>query len=207
MFLCVDPWVCVSRHGQTGMRHVTHGNESRHTWKWVTSHMITSHVTHRNESCHTQEWVRYEGVRYEWVTYEWVTLPIVVKRRIRPHSRSNAGMSHGTHRNESCHTQEWVTYEGVRYEWVTYEWVTLPIVVKRPIRPHSRSNAGMSHGTHQTESCHTHEWVTWHITTSQITHRNDSGRNESRYLSSTSSCPSYTESRTQSRTQKWVSHT
>jgi len=32
--------------------HVTHRNESCHTYKRVMSHIETSHVTHRNESCH-----------------------------------------------------------------------------------------------------------------------------------------------------------
>jgi len=33
--------------------HVTHMNESRHTYEWVMSHIWMSHVTHMNESCHT----------------------------------------------------------------------------------------------------------------------------------------------------------
>jgi len=43
-------------------------------------------------------------------------------------------MSHTTHRNESCHTYEWV---------ISYIWG--------------------SHGTHMNESCHTNEWVMSHI--------------------------------------------
>jgi len=39
------------------MSHVTHGNESCHTYEWVMSHIWMSHVTHMNESCHTYEWV------------------------------------------------------------------------------------------------------------------------------------------------------
>jgi len=37
------------------MSHVTHMNESCHTYEWVMSHVWTSHVTHMNESCHTFE--------------------------------------------------------------------------------------------------------------------------------------------------------
>ena len=63
--------------------HVTHMNESYHTYEWVMSqamsHMWMSHVTHMNES---------------WRTYEWVM--------------SHIWMSHVTHMNESCHTYEWV---------------------------------------------------------------------------------------------------
>jgi len=35
------------------MSHVTHMNESCHTYEWVMSHIWMSHVTHMNESCHT----------------------------------------------------------------------------------------------------------------------------------------------------------
>jgi len=34
------------------MSHVTHGNESCHTWKWSMAHVGMSHVTCRNSSCH-----------------------------------------------------------------------------------------------------------------------------------------------------------
>jgi len=34
------------------MSHVTHENESCHTYEWVMSHMLMSHVTHMNESRH-----------------------------------------------------------------------------------------------------------------------------------------------------------
>ena len=39
------------------MCHVTHMNESCHTYEWVMSHIWVSHVTHMNVSCHTYEWV------------------------------------------------------------------------------------------------------------------------------------------------------
>jgi len=39
------------------MSHVTHTNESHHTYKWVMSHIQMSHVTHTNESRHTYKWV------------------------------------------------------------------------------------------------------------------------------------------------------
>jgi len=39
------------------MSHVTHMNDSCHTYERVMSHIWTSHVTHMNESCHTYEWV------------------------------------------------------------------------------------------------------------------------------------------------------
>jgi len=39
------------------MSHVTHINESCHTYQWVMSHISMSHVTRMNESCHTYQWV------------------------------------------------------------------------------------------------------------------------------------------------------
>ena len=61
------------------MSHVSHVNESCHTYDWVMSHIWMGHVTHMNESCHTYEWV---------MAHIW--------------------MSHVSHMNESCHTYEWV---------------------------------------------------------------------------------------------------
>jgi len=59
------------------MRHVTRMNESCRTYEWDMSHIWTSHVAHMNESCHTYE-------------------------RVMSHIR----MSHVTHMNESS----WHTY-------------------------------------------------------------------------------------------------
>jgi len=91
-----------------GMSHVTHMNESCHTYEWllihnnenchtyksVMSHMWMSHVTHINGSCHTYEWV----MSYEWLrsghTYKWAI--------------AHMWMSHVPHMDESCHTYEWV---------------------------------------------------------------------------------------------------
>ena len=64
---------------QLWMSHVTHMNESCHTYQWVMSQLWMSHVTHTNESCHTYRWVM-----------------------------SQLWMSHVTHTNESCHTYRWV---------------------------------------------------------------------------------------------------
>jgi len=61
------------------MSHVTHMNESCHTYEWVISHTWMSHVTHMNKSCHTYKWV---------MSHIWI--------------------SHVTHMNQSRHTYEWV---------------------------------------------------------------------------------------------------
>jgi len=61
------------------MSHVTHINESCHTYKWVMAHIYMSHVTRMTESCHI-----YESV----MSYIWI--------------------SHVTHTNESCYWYKWV---------------------------------------------------------------------------------------------------
>ena len=49
--------VCACAHlmETSWMSHVSHMNESCHTYEWVMSHIWMSHVTHMNESCHTYE--------------------------------------------------------------------------------------------------------------------------------------------------------
>jgi len=60
---------------QIWMRHVTHVNESCHTYEWVMSHIWISHVTHMNESFHTctqnrrvisQIWMSHVTNMHEW---------------------------------------------------------------------------------------------------------------------------------------------
>jgi len=46
------------------MSHVTHTNESCHTYEWVMLHIWMSHGTHMNVSCHAYKYVAY--------THEWV---------------------------------------------------------------------------------------------------------------------------------------
>ena len=65
------------------------------------------------------------------ITYEWVM--------------SHIGMSHVTHKNESCHTHKWVM-----------------------------SHILMSHVTHTHPSGQTFEWVTSHVWMSHVTHVNES---------------------------------
>jgi len=69
------------------MRHVTHMNESCHTYVWIVSHIwmnhVTyiwmNHVTHINESSHTREWIMSciwmslgPDMNEPCLTYEWV---------------------------------------------------------------------------------------------------------------------------------------
>jgi len=53
------------------MSHVTHMNESCHTYKSVMSHIWMSHVTHMNESWHTYGWV-ISHMNESCHTYEWI---------------------------------------------------------------------------------------------------------------------------------------
>jgi len=91
------------------MSHVTHMNESSHTYERVMSHIWMNHVTHNDESCHTYDhvmshiWMSHvthmdeSCPTYEWVTchtHEWVM--------------SHLCMSLVPHVDESCHTYEWV---------------------------------------------------------------------------------------------------
>jgi len=160
-----------------GMSHVTHTNESRHIFEWVTSH-IQINVTHPqmlrfcshwNESRHTYERVMWVTahlhnwyVQYDsfmsatwctWLVYI-VTWPICVS-----HSRM---FRFCPHRNESHHTYKRVTWvkcqcacavtHNIRwyYEFSFTLWVA----------SHLHTSRVVSHGILTRESCHTYMWVT-----------------------------------------------
>jgi len=74
------------------MSHVTHVNESCHTYRWVMSHMSMSHVTHVNESRHAREWV---------VSVMW--------------------MGRVTYVNESCLTSQQIGHARARATWLIHE--------------------------------------------------------------------------------------
>ena len=74
-------------HSCVWVSHVTHMNESCHTYEWVMSHIWMSpvivmndishiwmsHVSHMNESCHTYEW-HYSHKQSHCILYIWMTL-------------------------------------------------------------------------------------------------------------------------------------
>ena len=81
------------------MSHVTHLNESCHTYEWVMSQIWMSHGTHMNELCHLYEWVllhiwmsHVTRIHESCYTYTWII--------------SHTWMIHVTYTNESCHTYE-----------------------------------------------------------------------------------------------------
>jgi len=161
------------------MSHVTHMNESCHTYEWVMSHIWMGHVTHTNESCHTES----------CHTYEWVMSHIgmsrVTHRNESCHTykrvMSHIGMSHVTQRNESASFLGVTSHERVpTYEYVehiyTYKSIRLYSceTLSRRTREWVKSHIWMSHVTHTNESCHiyeschTYEWVMSHIWKSHI---------------------------------------
>jgi len=134
------------------MSHVTHMNESCHTYEWVMSRIWMSHVTHMNES---------------WHTYEW----------IMPH----IWMSHVADVNESSHIwMRDVTYGYSRFQsWCsrllrcviesrhTHEWVMshawkchvthMNVSFRTPPNEARRTTTRVSHVTHMNESGHS--WI------------------------------------------------
>jgi len=180
------------------MSHVTHMNESRHTYEWVISHIWVSHVTHMNESCHTYEMSHVTHMNESCHTYEWVM--------------SHIWMSHVTHMDESCHTHKWVmshrtsecsstTTDTVCQSQLTTQrsgsstktlrrcntrvcaWHDQYIYVTWRLwhmwHDPCKSHIWMSHVTNMHEIWHTYEWVMRHdprkahIWMSHVTHMNE----------------------------------
>jgi len=108
------------------MTHVTHTDESCHTYEWVMSQVWIGHVTHTNESCLTYEWVM-SHVRMSHVTRTNEMLPSAWS--VGPYLRVESDMTHDANTDKSCHTYEWVMSH-VRMSHVThtneschtYEW-------------------------------------------------------------------------------------
>jgi len=91
---------CRTRTNHRWMSHVTHMNESCHTYQWVVSHIWMSRVTMINESCHIQKShvIHINESRPMSHTHRWPP---------RAHNEwvmSHTWTSHVTHMNESCHT-------------------------------------------------------------------------------------------------------
>jgi len=139
----------ISRRGTShiSMSHVTHTNESCHTYKWVMTNI------HTNESWHIYEWVMSH--------IEWVMSRSTARVSISSRGTSRMQMSHVTHTNESWHIYEWVMSHN-------------DCVMSRSTAQHSISRRGtahisMSHVTNTNESCHTYKWVMTHIWMSHVT--------------------------------------
>ena len=178
--MCVWVFICVTwlihmtaTSDVLHQSHVTHRNESCHTYEWVMSHMEMSHVTHMNELCHTYEYMRCSSHMNEpltsdisfisvtwlihmWWSHLWMSHLNQMEQSTRQHIVGHMNDSPHAYR-ASCYT-----HESVRHVWmshVTHEYVELYIGV-----------------THMNESrhtwmCHvTHEWVTSHMNVSSCTY-------------------------------------
>ena len=156
------------------MSHVTHMNESCHTYEIVnieiklqecsihtTPHAAwrswMSHVTHMNESCHTYECVMSH-------VYEWVMSHIWMSRITRMNESyhtygwvmSHIWMSHVRHTNESYHTYELVTL----HVWSSQRRDETPGISQ--ITPREARVSWMTQATDMDVSCHTCKWVMSH---------------------------------------------
>jgi len=115
---------------QIWLGHVTHIDESCHTYEWFVSHIWINRVTHMNDSCHTYELV---------MSHIWMSLV--------------------THMNESCHTYEsvmshiWMIHGTPRMSYVTHKNESCYTCER------AMSHIWMSHMAHMKESCHKYEWV------------------------------------------------
>jgi len=167
------------------MSHVTHMNESCHTYEWVMSHIWMSHVTHMNESCHT---------------YGWVMSHINLIRNINVHATRMSHVthcgSHVTHMSHVCvsdlsfscidmrlcdmtHSHlSYVCHEVMSHMWMSH--VTHPHI-----------NSHLSYVCHDSfisipwlirkRKCHTYEWVMAHIWMSHGVHMNESWHTYERF--------------------------
>ena len=163
-----------------------------------------SHVSHINESRHTYEWVmsRQTGARE---ANSWECSPVRTEKYMNESCHTYEWMSHVTHTNESCHTYMMTLQRcaGGKFERmlsseygkkITDQWVM--------------SHIRMSHVTHiwrryrgaqeassweclresmgkKNESCHTYEWVMAYVCMSHITPETCAESNFVRMLSST----------------------
>ena len=141
------------------MSHVTHVNESCHTYtcdrtqrllthitiSWVMSHICMSHVTHVNKSCHTYACCRTQRLLTH-MAMDWVMSHIWMK------DTSNANKK--CHMGKSAKTQRLSTYV-----WMSHvAHMNVPDTETIDAHHYELSHVAYVHG-----SCHTCEWVMSHI--------------------------------------------
>jgi len=150
----------------------TNVNESCHTYEWVMSYVWMRYVMYMNESWMShvtrvkdvdthvlsryQHLVCHTYMNESWYAYEWVL--------------SQAGMTHVTHVNDSCHWCKWF----MSHMWTSY------VTFKR-MRHVTHMNEAchtygrvilcvwMRHVTRRNELCHTYEWAMSHVRMTHIT--------------------------------------
>jgi len=105
------------------MSHVTHINESCHTYQWVVSHIWTSHITHSHGSCHTKSrlmsHMKSRDSRDRSCGPQKREISNVARNEPSEWVVSHICMSHVPHMNESCHLYEWVMSH-IRTSHATY---------------------------------------------------------------------------------------
>jgi len=174
------------------MSHVTHMNESRHTYEWVTSHIWMSHVTHMTRKCmHQNAWFIHPqplALRMSW-DYILQKRPMISNHR----SLLQNVLWHPTPCIMTPYTilLHWECHETTfckRDLWFLILRSLLIVGTHSTLEYHSNiirkgnihmtrkctSHIWMSRGTHMNESCHTYEWVMSHIWMSHVTHMNES---------------------------------
>ena len=166
--------------------HITCTNESRctsyHTYKWVTSHVIShiqmSHVARIHESCltvisHVQmsHAVRHithtdESRRTSYHTYKWVTLHIYTSHVSQSYHTYKWGKSHVISHIQMSHVARDITHtnESRRTPYHTYKWVAYARVVSHSVACVALLKRQESRPTH-----HIYGWVTSHTSMSHVT--------------------------------------
>jgi len=100
------------------MSHVTHMDESRRTYKWVSSHIWMSYVSHVNESSFTQA-RRWSRRKLSLKNYRSLLEKSHIKETTfytRTYILMKSAKALGI--NESCHTYEWV----MSHVWTSRTW-------------------------------------------------------------------------------------
>ena len=131
------------------MSHVTHMNESCHTYEWVMSHIWMSHVAHITKSCHTRT-ERHTGLilsrnclpSLSCMCVPWLSCDMT-------HPRLSMGP---VWLSLSCVT--WLIHMCVA--WLSRNWVKAHTYMS------DCKHVNTSHGTHVHESRHTYKWVISH---------------------------------------------
>ena len=122
------------------MSHVTHMNESCHTYEWVMSHIWMSHVT----MSHALRTSHVKHMYVSWHTFKWVMS--------RPRTSRVSEISNV---NELCHTYGWVMSMKKSCQWVmSHKWMNHTSAPQRrictpePQHMHSRTTYSLSWTTH-----------------------------------------------------------